>query len=284
MSKIFREHVDTNYPIISHKRYNIKECTEHLISEKNIIGYVVNGSKIIDEGKVINSGDIFYMSVSNYRVKYIADSNLVYEEIAINFTGNELRTIITNSMSYNDIHAIILNRKNVFVSEYVSEPANAKVKAIYGDILSNSQVDDLNLMRILGDVKITELILTILCFPESKISEAVVKMLKCNHDNIKLILSEFVGEHLSLSQMAEKCSMSISQFKKIFVEIYGDSPHRWSASQQLEKAAFLLRTTRQPIGEIAAICKFSNPSHLIKRFRLVYNVTPSEYRKYNKET
>lgn len=283
MNEIFREHIDANYPVISHKSYNIKECTEHLISKKNIIGYVLNGSKIIDDGKIIQSGDIFYMSVGNYRVKYIADNNLEYEEIAINFTGDELRTIITCSMTYQNIQTIILNRKNVFVSEYVSESANSKIKAIYDDILSNNEVDDKDMTGILDKVKITELILTILCFPESKISEAIVKMLKCNHDNVKMILSEFVGEHFSISEMAEKCSMSVSQFKKIFVAIYGDSPHKWSAAQQLEKAAFLLRTTRQAIGDIAAQCKFSNPSHLIKRFKLVHNITPSEYRKQNKD-
>ena len=279
MSKIFREHIDANYPIISNKNYNIKECTEHLVCEKNVIGYILKGSKVIDNGDIISSGDMFYMSVNNYRVQYIADSNLEYEEVAINLTTDELRVIITRLMPYEDIESIILDRQNIFVSEYTSEPANDRIKSIYNDILHHDPIEHEGLVDLLDKVKITELIVTILSFPESIISAAIVKMLKCDHDKIKMMLCEFIGKHLTISEMAQRCSMSVSQFKKTFIDIYGNSPHKWLSSQQLEKAAFLLKTTSQPIGEIAKLCEFSNPSHLIKRFKLVYNTTPSEYRK-----
>lgn len=282
MSKIFVELIDNNYPIITHKYFKIKECYEHLVSEKNIVGYVIKGRKQINNGEFINAGELFYMSIDNYSVSYQgAEIDNLYEEVAVCFTVDNLRSLLTNILSYDEIKDCILSRKNSFTETVFSEPITNNVKYIFDGLIRYESDDnsDKVLIDMLDKIKVTELLFTILVDKKLRIGEAIVKMVKCNHDKLRATISECVGKRFTVDQIAAKCSMSTSQFKKIFNQIYSASPHKWMAIQQLEKAAFMLRTTDIPIGDIAQECEFSNPSHLIKRFKEAYNTTPSGYRK-----
>jgi AraC family transcriptional regulator len=49
-------------------------------------------------------------------------------------------------------------------------------------------------------------------------------------------------------------------------------------ARRLERARALLRTTSQPLGEIALACGFSSASHFTNRFRQAQGGTPGEYR------
>lgn len=285
MSKIFIELIDVNYPIISHKYFNIKECCEHLVSEKNIVGYVIKGRKRIDNGEYINAGELFYMSIDNYTVTYQgAEEDHLYEEVAVCFTVDNLRSLLTNILTYDEIKDFILSRKNSFVETVFSEPISTSVKHVFDGLIHyGNEGYGKPLKDMLDKIKVTELLFTILIDENLHIGEAIVKMVKCNHDKLRVTISECVGKRYTVEQIASKCSMSTSQFKKVFNQIYGSSPHKWMATQQLEKAAFMLKTTDKPIGEIAEECEFSNPSHLIKRFKEAYDITPSGYRKKSME-
>jgi len=57
----------------------------------------------------------------------------------------------------------------------------------------------------------------------------------------------------------------------------GAAPGDRLRTRRLERAADLLMRGRDPIGEIALACGFCDQSHLNRRFRRAYGVTPGEF-------
>lgn len=282
MNKIFRETVGLDFPTISRKVFRERECREQLLAEKNIIGYIISGRKQINNGEYLNAGDVFYMSIDNFNVVYKADLfSGIYEEISVCFTINELRETIMSILSYDDVKDYIISRKNVFIGDWVSDVSTERLQIVFNSLIHSTNLDNYDgpLCNALDKIKVTELLFTILTDTDLNIGAALVKLVKCNHDKLRLTVTESAGKKSSISEIAEKCSMSPSQFKKLFSQIYGTSPHKYLSNQQLERAAFLLKSTDKPIGDIALECEFSNASHLIKRFKEGYHMTPSSYRK-----
>jgi AraC-like DNA-binding protein len=59
----------------------------------------------------------------------------------------------------------------------------------------------------------------------------------------------------------------------------GESPKSYVVRQQIQKAAGLLVTTKDPISNIAARCGFEDVSTFYRRFVKIYGVSPTEYRR-----
>lgn len=280
MVKIFREVVDNEYPIISHKCFKINECCEHLINEKNILGYVVRGRKRVDDGIYINEGELFYMPINNYTVYYESMGYDEYEEITVCFDSDMLESVITTTIPLDTISSLILSIEDGASSYPKSEPATESVKECFYYMIRAKSVEDNSIYSKLMDKTLVGLVVfSILTSSKLKIGNILLNIIKRNNDKIRTIIKECVSQHLKIDQMAAHCSMSRSQFKKVFASIYGTSPHRFMSKLQLESAAFLLKTTDKSVLEISSECKFSNPSHLIKRFKEFYDETPTSYRK-----
>ncbi|EJM49196.1 transcriptional regulator containing an amidase domain and an AraC-type DNA-binding HTH domain [Pseudomonas sp. GM33] len=95
-------------------------------------------------------------------------------------------------------------------------------------------------------------------------------------------LVEYIDSHLdqaiSLGQLAALCALSEYHFARMFRESFGLPPHQYLLARRLNRARELLRTTSQPLGEIALACGFSSASHFTNRFRQAMGATPGEYR------
>jgi AraC family transcriptional regulator len=95
-------------------------------------------------------------------------------------------------------------------------------------------------------------------------------------------LVEFIEQHLadplSLGQLAGLCALSEYHFARMFRESFGLPPHQYLLARRLDHARQLLRSTRQPLGQIALTCGFASASHFTNRFRQVVGATPGEYR------
>lgn len=89
---------------------------------------------------------------------------------------------------------------------------------------------------------------------------------------------ENIATPLSLEKLAGLCNMSLSTFKRKFLELYGEPPRRWMIRKRLELACILLKTSRQSVTEVCFCTGFENLSHFIMTFKTRHGVTPTEYR------
>ena len=87
-----------------------------------------------------------------------------------------------------------------------------------------------------------------------------------------------LGEAISLGQLAALCALSEYHFARMFRESFGLPPHQYVLARRLSRARELLRSTSQPLGDIALACGFASASHFTNRFRQVLAGTPGEYR------
>ena len=87
-----------------------------------------------------------------------------------------------------------------------------------------------------------------------------------------------LAEAISLGQLAALCALSEYHFARMFRESFGLPPHQYVLGRRLSRARELLRSTSQPLGEIALACGFASASHFTNRFRQALGGTPGEYR------
>ena len=86
----------------------------------------------------------------------------------------------------------------------------------------------------------------------------------------------------TLGEMATAADMSITKFKIIFKEVFGESPHQYILNLKLNQAQYLLKQHSLSISEVAYKVGFNHPSGLTRLFQNRLGVTPnltlSEYK------
>ncbi len=98
-------------------------------------------------------------------------------------------------------------------------------------------------------------------------------------DNFERKIYSLRHSGMPLRKLAWECCLSLTPFKRTFKLHFGCPPQQWFLAQRLMKALWLVKTGDMPIDEMADECMFSNPSHLIFRFRDMFGCTPAAFRK-----
>lgn len=93
-------------------------------------------------------------------------------------------------------------------------------------------------------------------------------------DEIDLHLSQRV----STAKLADRLGVSTSTLARRFKEATGATVAEYVAHQRAERAAKLLATTSQPVGEIALFVGYDDANYFVKVFRALYDMTPTAYR------
>ena len=96
-------------------------------------------------------------------------------------------------------------------------------------------------------------------------------------------VQEYVEAHLSedleLGQLARTAGLSLHHFARAFKTSAGVPPHQFVLQRRLSRARDLLTSTDRPIADIAIAAGFSDQSHLARRFRESFAVSPIAFRR-----
>ena len=99
----------------------------------------------------------------------------------------------------------------------------------------------------------------------------------------RIIEENYADPDLSVRSLAEKAGMSEVYFRKLFHALYGDSPSGYLISVRLRAAEELLQYSSLSLRECAAQCGFSSVQYFCRVFKKKRGVTPSRWRKENRE-
>lgn len=91
------------------------------------------------------------------------------------------------------------------------------------------------------------------------------------------ILNDRLCEPLELDEVASLCDCSACHLIRLFRRETGMTPHAYLMERRLAYARDLLAGS-SPISAIAFDAGFSDQSHLTRRFRLRFGLTPNRYR------
>jgi AraC family transcriptional regulator len=92
-----------------------------------------------------------------------------------------------------------------------------------------------------------------------------------------------LGEKIMLPHLAEVIQISASHFSKKFRSTLGQTPHAFLLRRRIERARELIRETDWPLCQIALDCGLTDQAHLSKLFRRIVGVSPSAWRRMQKD-
>ncbi|GGM16445.1 hypothetical protein GCM10009425_29220 [Pseudomonas asuensis] len=95
----------------------------------------------------------------------------------------------------------------------------------------------------------------------------------------KRLMIEQLDEGLSVSEIAQACSLSRSHFSRAFKKNTGLSPRDWYQQLRIAKAKRMLVNTDLPISQIGTECAFSDQSHFTRVFTKAVGCTPLSWRR-----
>jgi len=87
-----------------------------------------------------------------------------------------------------------------------------------------------------------------------------------------------LGQDITLGVLAELACLSEYHLVRMFKVSFGMTPSAWIAARRIERARVLLKTTNQPLQQIADACGYADLSHFSHRFRAALGAPPSRYR------
>ena len=88
-----------------------------------------------------------------------------------------------------------------------------------------------------------------------------------------------VSSSVSMTELAERCSLSRSVFFRKFQETFGISPSLYREQQKLNFVRQQLESSGKSLKEIAELCGYDNAFYLSSRFKKNFGISPREYRK-----
>lgn len=97
------------------------------------------------------------------------------------------------------------------------------------------------------------------------------------------VVTEFLKKNLyrslTLDEIANRCSMSVSKLKLLFRKKHGNGPINYFIELKIEEAKRLLRDGKMNCTEISAKLGFASLHYFSRLFKKIVGVSPTEYAK-----
>lgn len=128
------------------------------------------------------------------------------------------------------------------------------------------------------------IVLTIFCQEYAKLQTIVGKNAHQDRHFMKSIsvIIERFNENLTIEKLAQIAKLSRTTYIKRFIDVIGLPPRQFIMLQRIKMAKNLLRNTDKTLVKIAEDTGFYDTSHFSKCFIASEGISPTEYRKNNK--
>ncbi|WP_373230463.1 helix-turn-helix domain-containing protein [Cohnella sp.] len=92
-------------------------------------------------------------------------------------------------------------------------------------------------------------------------------------------IEENCGQPITVGQLAEAARMSTGHFSRIFKSFMRKTPMEYVNHYRIQQAAYLLQNVNITVAEAAMEVGLTNFSYFSKKFKSIYDCTPSDFRK-----
>lgn len=98
---------------------------------------------------------------------------------------------------------------------------------------------------------------------------------------VEQVLGHRLGDPIRIDELAEAVRLSTSHFCRAFKASFGEAPHTHIMRRRVALAQRMMRTTHEPLSQIALACGLSDQAHLSKLFHRSVGQPPSVWRRLN---
>ena len=95
---------------------------------------------------------------------------------------------------------------------------------------------------------------------------------------LQIWIAEHLGSRLSVDDLAERMSMSVRNFERVFIREVGTTPSQYVLQTRVEAARRLLERTEEGLKQVAATAGFSSIDVMRRAFVRLVGITPRRYR------
>ncbi len=96
---------------------------------------------------------------------------------------------------------------------------------------------------------------------------------------VEAYLTQNLGHSVGIKTLAGMVSLSASHFYRAFKRSFGKTPHAYLVGLRVERAKQMMRSTAEPLSQIALACGLADQAHLCMIFRRCVGVAPSAWRR-----
>jgi two-component system response regulator YesN len=98
------------------------------------------------------------------------------------------------------------------------------------------------------------------------------------------VIDDYFETHIqggSESELAQLLHLSTRQLSRVLQRDYGMSFRQKRTGARMDYAGFLLRTTKQSIGDVCTSIGYQSEAVFYRNFKAHFGITPQQYRKQN---
>jgi AraC-like DNA-binding protein len=92
-------------------------------------------------------------------------------------------------------------------------------------------------------------------------------------------IEKHLTEKINITDLAATINVSMGSLSRAFKISVGTTPLQYINRRRIELACTIMRTTREPLSQIAVGCGLCDQAHLCKVFRRIVGMTPSAWRR-----
>lgn len=236
----------------------------------NMFSFLQEGRKQVHfagTAVAVNPDQSLLLKKGNWLWTELLDTNTVYNCKLLFFSEKRLQEFLEKHTENKEEGG---NRAPYFIIE------NDAYITSYINSLSTISNAPTTFMENLLSVKFEELMLYLLQKYGRKFESYLHSIIVCDGSSFKRIIESKVGSNLKLEEIAFLCNMSLSTFKRHFLQEYGLSPGKWLYNNRLEKAKEILAQGQLKPSEIYLDFGYNNLSNFSNAFKNKFGYGPSE--------
>jgi AraC-like DNA-binding protein len=247
------------------------------ILHSNAISLVLSGEKTMQFAETtvhVKADEFHFLSAGNCLVSMKLSEKMTFRSIVIFFDYQVLSNFY---LKYD-------TRISEARSSKISMLAPSPYLAFRKDPFIRNFIDSLSLLISSNDrlsreirlVKFEELMLYLLeKYPSRILSFQADKNRRPDDLVIRKAVETNIITNVSLEELAFLCNMSLSTFKRRFIDLYGQSPNEWFLSQRMKLAKEFLRQEKP--GEVYHKVGYESHSSFSQAFKKTFGTTPREF-------
>lgn len=241
-----------------------------------LFSFLVEGVKVVHTRKetiTIDQNKFILLLPGHYLMtETMASSRGIFQTVLLFFTQEAIHSFLSQYPSIN------LAR---------SQPTIEQAQVFSKDEFLKNFIHSMLLMLEHGNeipsalqkVKLHELLLYLCChYPEKMSSLKAMASKTVSEIEMRKLIEANIGRQIKLEELAFLANMSLSTFKRRFIDLYGIAPSKWFLQRRMEMATSLLRTGKEKPSEIYYKVGYESHSSFTHSFKQVFGVTPTEYR------
>lgn len=186
--------------------------------------------------------------------------------------GLEFTWLLFNGLNARDFYRRILQAhggRHIFVPSAAAETAR-----LLDTLLSSCAADER-----LSESACSQMLHRLLCLllldehdPAQDRSDRIAQAIR--------YMNRHLFEPLTVQGVAEAVNLSTSHFSREFKARTGYSPYEYIVLRRIDKAKYLLTSTRQTVGEVAFATGYNSEENFIHSFQKHVGIPPGLFRKY----